>query len=137
MEYVVGEKVYVLNGLRRHYVYSCTPEYYISARKVVKVGKYITLGINEKDKDKPGKTLRFIPSGKAFDGFSRSQGQISRSISVANEERNSVWWDESKNTYLVFTSREAAEKYLYEATGFMLYTYCDPIDYPVKKKEVL
>ena len=124
----VGDKVYVVCGVEAN-PHACTPErYYIQTRKVLKIGRYVTLGL---DGFSPSQTERFIPSTDPFDFYSIFYGQGSGKSYIGKE--HSVTFGIGQITHAVFKTREEAERFLYDINGNLMYTYVDPVSYPGKK----
>ncbi len=124
MEYNVGDIVYVVSGGTNTSEYAVNYNYFVEARKVFKIGQYVTIGVDEKYTYND----RFVPTDNPLcDGYSLVEGQKKNKSS--NYHKYHCSFGEKEYTHVVFKTRDAAEKFLYDVTGSMLYTYCNPFEY--------
>ena len=123
MEYKIGEKIYVVSGFYEGIHIPQNERFYIEAKLVLKIGKYITIGLDEKYTFNE----RLIPSNNTLcDSYSISKDQKKN-----KNLNNYLVFNDNNITHMVFKTRKSAEQFLYDIcpNGFF-YTFCDPIDYP-------
>ena len=112
MRYVVGEKLYLVGSC---YVAGRGQEYSIETKEVLRVGnKYATLGLHGVNPDS-NCNYRIDLAEAPEQAYSTKHHGFNKDIAFS-----------------VFRTREAAEKYIYDQSGSMYYTFADPIGYPLK-----
>lgn len=133
MQYQKGEIVYTVSGIYSRENAGRLNQYetiYIEARKVLKVGKYVTIGLD------PQYTFnhRFISSdNECCDSYRLAQGQVK---SKKSYEWHLLHFGSKEATHVVFKTREAAEQFVYDLyPDGIVYVYCDPFRFPKKNGE--